>query len=668
MSIATDPTTDDRPVLAPPSRVRRGELLSHAHLLLPGALTAFLCFRAGGFFPGITGLATVAVATVLLLRVTLVADPFAGWTRAAAGAALAGACFASWTLASAVWSGATARAIVEFDRALLYILLLALLATVPRRSTSLSVLLRWVLVAFAVVALAGLASRLAPGIFPISGRFIAERLSFPLTYWNATGMAAALGTVLALHHASGEQEPRWVRVAATAALPGLVTALYFTFSRGAIAAGAIGVVAYAVLAHPRRLPFALAAALPPSVAAVVAAYGADALATERYFAGDGPGEGRALALMLAGLTLAAGGIRVALQGLEQRAQDMVLPRRAFLAAAGAAVLVVLALGVALDAPGRVDRELDAFRSGNVVPVTGDARDRLTQVGNNGRLDFWEASLSAFEAEPLRGGGAGTYRLAWQRERPNAMTVNDGHSLYLEVLAELGVVGLLLLTATLLVPVAVAATRLRGPERHAHAAFLAAAAVLLIHAGVDWDWEMPALWVWFFAAAGVVVAGPGGRAAAPARVTRVVVGLGCLLLAATPALVVVSQPALSDSRRAFVRGDCGTAVDRALASLENLRVWPEAYEILGYCNLRGGEVDLALRSMRAAHDRDPRDWQFAYGLAIAQAFAGEDPRPAAALAARLNPNEELATELSRRLRAADPERWPRVAARARIPQR
>jgi O-Antigen ligase len=660
MSTATVPIIEDRPAQERRSR----ELLSRAHLVLPGAVTAFLCFRAGGFFPGITGLATVAVATALLLRVTLAADPFAGWTRAAAGAALAGACFASWTLASALWSGATARALVEFDRALLYVLLLALLATVPRGRTSVTVLLRWVLAAFAVVALAGLASRLAPGVFPISGRFIAERLSFPLTYWNATGIAAALGTVLALHHASGEQEPRWVRVAATAALPGLITALYFTFSRGAIAAGAIGVIAYAVLAHPRRLPFALAAALPPSIAAVVAAYGADALATERYFAGDGPGEGRALALILAGLTLAAGGIRVALEGVEQRARSVVLRRWTFLAAGGAAVLIA----VALDAPGRVDRELDAFRSGNVVPVTGDARDRLTQVGNNGRLDFWDASLSAFKAEPLRGGGAGTYRLAWQRERPNATTVNDGHSLYLEVLAELGLVGLLLLAATLLVPVVVAATRLRGPERHAHAAFLAAAAVLLIHAGVDWDWEMPALWVWFFATAGVVVAGPGGRAAAPARVTRVVVGLGCLLLAATPALVVASQPALSESRRAFVRGDCGTAVDRALASLENLRVWPEAYEILGYCNLRGGEEDLALRSMHAAHDRDPRDWQFAYGLAIAQAFAGEDPRPAAALAARLNPNEELATELSRRLRAADRERWPRVAARARIPQR
>jgi ABC-type Mn2+/Zn2+ transport system permease subunit len=54
------------------------------------------------------------------------------------------------------------------------------------------------------------------------------------------------------------------------------------------------------------------------------------------------------------------------------------------------------------------------------------------------------------------------------------------------------VGLLLLAVALVTPLAIAARRLRGPERHAYAGFLAAAAALLVHAGVDWDWEMPAL--------------------------------------------------------------------------------------------------------------------------------------------------------------------------------
>src|SRR6202008_5027301 len=88
MSTATEPHTDDVPALdnAPASgRDRARDLgsraFAHAHLVLPGALTAFLCFRAGGFFPAIAGTAAVVVAGLLLLRVTLASAPFAGWAR-----------------------------------------------------------------------------------------------------------------------------------------------------------------------------------------------------------------------------------------------------------------------------------------------------------------------------------------------------------------------------------------------------------------------------------------------------------------------------------------------------------------------------------------------------------------------------------------------------------
>ena len=77
----------------------------------------------------------------------------------------------------------------------------------------------------------------------------------------------------------------------------------------------------------------------------------------------------------------------------------------------------------------------------------------------------------FEAEPLHGSGAGTYRLLWERDRPAPpFKVIDGHSLYFEVAAELGVPGLVLLLVALVTPLAVALTRLRGDERHAYAAF------------------------------------------------------------------------------------------------------------------------------------------------------------------------------------------------------
>jgi hypothetical protein len=665
----TDPTGPARlPEVAP----TRGEWAAQrVHLPLAGVLTAFLTFRAGGFFPDITAIAVLVLTVALLLRITVAADPFAGWSRAGAVAVLAAAGFASWTLISGTWSDASGRALVEFDRALLYVLALAFYATVPRDRGSLTVLLRWVLLAFTAAALAGLASRLAPDVFPISGRYLAERLSFPLTYWNATGIAAALGVVLAIHHGSGSQEPRLVRIGATAALPALFAAVYFTFSRGAIVAGTLGVVAYVVVAHPRRLLFLLAAAGPACLVAVIAAYGADALATDRYFTGAGPGQGHDVALVLALACVGAALLRTLLMRFEDRL-DMVFVtprRRAVLAgAAVAAVLVAGATAVAIDAPTRIDNELTAFKEGDFVPQTGDARDRLTQSGNNGRLGIWRVSEKSFADHPWDGTGAGTFRVEYERRRDIDLTITDGHSLYLEVLGELGLVGMALLVLALGVPLAVAVPRLRGGERHAYTAFLAAALTLLVHAGVDWDWEMPAVFLWLFAAAGVVLAAPVGRGriGAPPRLGRVIAGLACLLLAITPWLLLRSQAALEAASGEFHRGNCSAAIDDALAARDALSVRAEPFELIGYCDLRANANTLAVQAFTAARDRDPDNWRFAYGLALARARAGQDPRGEAADAARLNPREATARDLDRAFRGAGRRGWPRVAAEAKLP--
>jgi O-Antigen ligase len=669
VTTTTDPVP---PSAAAMRRRRRSGLVERIHLPLAGALTAFLAFRAGGFFPDTTAVAVLVLAIALLLRVTLAAEPFGGLGRAAAVALVAVAGFAMWTLVSAMWSDAPARAVVEFDRVLLYLLALAFYAAAPRREGSLTALLRWVLLAFTAVAVAGLASRLAPDVFPISGRYLAERLSFPLTYWNANGMLGALAAVLALHHASGSQEPRWVRIGATAALPALVVMLYLTFSRGAIAAGALGAVAYVALAHPRRLVFTLVTAMPAAAVALVAAYGADALATPTYFEPPGPRQGHELALMLAAACAGAGLVRLLMLPLEARLDAVNVSRarrRRLLTGAAAAVALTLAgTAVAIDAPTRLERELERFRAGDFVPQTGDARDRLTQVGNNGRLEIWRVSQEAWADHRWRGTGAGMFELEWERRRENDMRVTDGHSLYLEVLGELGAPGLALLAMALLVPIVLAAGRLGGAERHAYAAFLAAGAALLVHAGVDWDWEMPAVFLWLFAAAGVVVALPTGRArlGAPTRLGRVVAGIACLLLTVTPLLVASSQTALNGAARAFDRGDCATAIDGSLDSLGALSVRAEPFELLGYCDLRAGHPDLALRAFRAARERDPGNWRYAYGLAVAQALGGEDPRGSAVLAVRLNPREPLAGELARSLAGDRPVRWRRAAARAPLP--
>ena len=192
-----------------------------------------------------------------------------------------------------------------------------------------------------------------------------------------------------------------------------------------------------------------------------------------------------------------------------------------------------------------------------------------------------------------------------------------------------------------VPIAVAVGRLWGPGRHSHAAFLAAGTALLLHAMVDWDWEMPALFIWFFGAAGAIIAAPAEaaeNAREPKRLTRIVAGLAILLVAVTPLSVTLSQSRLNRATDALRAGDCATATDAALGSIDALNAQAGAFEILGWCDARAGQQKLAVAAMRNAQRRDPDDWHYAYGLAVTQALAGQDPRPAAAQARRLNPLE------------------------------
>jgi hypothetical protein len=343
-------------------------------------------------------------------------------------------------------------------------------------------------------------------------------------------------------------------------------------------------------------------------------------------------------------------------------------RVVYASAAVAALLVVGVTAAAIDAPSRIDRELTAFKEGDFVPQTGDARDRLTQSGNNGRLGIWRVSEKSFADHPWRGTGAGTFRIEYERRRDIDLTITDGHSLYLEVAGELGTVGLVLLAVTLGLPLGLAVARLRGGERHAYAAFLAAGVTLLVHAGVDWDWEMPAVFLWFLCASGVVVAAPVGRGriAAPPRLGRVLAGLACLLLAVTPWLLLRSQAALESASAAFHRGDCRAAIDDALSSRDALSVRAEPFELIGYCDLRVGANELAVQAFEAARKRDPDNWRYAYGLALARARAGQDPRGEAEDARRLNPREGAARDLVAAFDEARPRAWPRVAAEAKLP--
>lgn len=164
-----------------------------ALLVTPALATLYLAFSSGGFYADGVALCTVVLLVLFAVRCALAEEPFAGLGGAALAPAAALTLLAGWALASGTWSDSTGRALLEVDRILLYLLALLLLATLARSSSRLGFAVRALAAAFVLVALAGLVSRVAPDVLPTPESFAADRLSYPLTYWNALGVSARSG-------------------------------------------------------------------------------------------------------------------------------------------------------------------------------------------------------------------------------------------------------------------------------------------------------------------------------------------------------------------------------------------------------------------------------------------------------------------------------------------
>ena len=276
-------------------------------------------------------------------------------------------------------------------------------------------------------------------------------------------------------------------------------------------------------------------------------------------------------------------------------------------------------------------------------------------------DHWEVALSEFERNRLHGSGAGTYALVWAKERPGTVHVEDAHSLYLETLGELGIVGFVLLIVVLALILGTFAFRARGPDRAMFAALLAAGLAWAAASGVDWDWEMPATTVWLFAFGGAALARsprtkPRSRSWAWGAAARVAGIAACLALAVIPARVGIAAGRFESALGDFRSGNCRKAKLEARSSLsaEGQRAAP--YALIAFCDMREGRYRLALGAARAAHERDPHNWETYYGLAVARAAMGLDPRAAAERAAVLNPNEPLASTAPTALGGRDRRAW------------
>lgn len=641
-------------------------------LLAPCAGILYLAFNGGGFFPGATGILAVVTAAALVIRIVTIRDPFAGIGRWAATILAVLVAYAVWVLLSGTWSDAPARAVLEFSRAVLYVLAFTLAASVPRTRTTLRLLVIGVAAGIVAVCTVALVTRVLPDVWPIDSNVQNDRLSYPITYWNVLGMLGALGIVLCLHISSSAREPVALRLIAAGAIPALVVTIFFTFSRGAVAAGALAVVIYLALGRPRGGLGTLLATVPPAVGAVVVAYGAELLATELPTGPAAVEQGHDVALAVAICVVGAALLRLILFELDVRIgalrPNLHLSRGV---RGGLLVALVVAGGVgavAADLPDRAENQFHRFTRKGEVSQSGSLRARLTDPGNNGRFEFWDVSLQQFRSARVRGAGAGTYSLAWAQKRPITTSVQDGHSLYLETLGELGIVGLVLI-ASVVILLLVGVVRRRGTDRRLVAVIFAVLLAWALHAGVEWDWEMPVLTLPVLCLAAAALAVPradGSRIRRLPPIGRLSAALAVVLIAVTPALVAVSQMRLDGSVEALKRGDCEETVDSALGSIAALSMRPEPYELLAYCDSRFGEHKLANRQAEEAVRREPDNWNFWYSLALMRAAAGRDPRLSAARSLRLNRLGVLPRDAAKRFDTGSPREWRRRSQTAPLP--
>jgi hypothetical protein len=207
-------------------------------------------------------------------------------------------------------------------------------------------------------------------------------------------------------------------------------------------------------------------------------------------------------------------------------------------------------------------------------------------------------------------------------------------LYLEVLAELGPLGLGLLVAMLALPLAVLVrSRRRALGGSAAGAYVA----YLLHVTVDWDWEIGAVTLVALACAAALVTAADVR---PLGIGRRGPLAFAVVLAGLSLFVIAGRVELGRESAAVARGDWPAAAHAARRT-STLQPWSaEPWQLLGEAELAAGRLAAARGHLGRALDRDAGSWEL--WLDLARASDGRVRVAAMDRVRRLNPlSPELA---------------------------
>jgi hypothetical protein len=284
----------------------------------------------------------------------------------------------------------------------------------------------------------------------------------------------------------------------------------------------------------------------------------------------------------------------------RRVRLSLLAATAVAALAGAVATTIVELR-----PGSAAHHLaDTLRHLDTDPSleAGPGSTRILSLSLNGRRDAWRVAWSMVRSDPVAGKGQGTYAIEWTQKRHlDQLYILQPHSLELELLSELGAIGLALFAGA--IGLVVAALMLGKRDRIVVAAAAGVLVAVVGEASVDWIWSFPVLVASLLVVVGA--AAGGRRVSAPSPLLTVAGSLALLVLLTSFTAPWLSNHRLREARAAVAGSPAST--DRLDSAARWNRWDPSVHEWAGVVAERAGEEAVAADDYAKAATLSQSPW-------------------------------------------------------------